>query len=153
MGQSTDAYLFYGYCWQDEYNDFDTDMDGVVKKILTQRGMTDPWEAHYVGEQPYENYKAWAATPEGSAEVEAEKQVKSELGVEWDSRCSGDYPIPFLHISGTRTRASRGTAKPITSVDVDPAWKGKLDAFLASQQIEAPEGENQPGWWLASYWG
>jgi hypothetical protein len=158
VGVSTNAYLFYGYCWQDEDYDFETDIDEVVKAMLVGRGMTDPWKEHYVGEQPYENYKAWAATPQGSVEeaawYAAQEEAKAELGVDWGSHCSNDYSIPYLHIPQSQTTAYRGTAQPITEdLSVDPKWRERLDTFLSSQNIEPPEGENQPGWWLASYWG
>src|SRR5581483_5549190 len=112
MGQSTDAYLFYGYCWNEyiEDLDFSTDMDEVVKTILTGRGMTDPWDVHYNGD--YEAYKRWEAVPENAAEVDAYRaateQVKGELGVDWDDHCSDDYPMPYLYVTGTQTTASRG---------------------------------------------
>lgn len=157
MGTSTNGLLFYGYCWPDEDNDFETSMEEVVKAILVGRGMTDPWDAHYVGEQPYENYKAWAATPAGKDEEEAwhaaQRQVESELGVDWGFHCSGERSMPYLHVRGTETTAYRGSPRAITSLEIGPDWKEKLDSFLASQGIEVPEGDNQPGWWLASYWG
>lgn len=109
MSASTDAYVFYGYCWEDEDVEFDLD------------------------------------TAEG-----AETKL-AEFGVAWDSHCSVSCSIPLLFVEGTQTIAFRGYPKPLTSLDVDPSWKGKLDAFLDSQGIEAPEGDNQPGWWTASW--
>jgi hypothetical protein len=159
MGQSTDAMVFYGYCWPDEDTEFDTDLDEVVKAILASRGHADPWDAHYVGPKPFDAYKAWAATQEGAAEVESYRALKAaveqELGVDWGSHCSGECSMPYLFIRDTEITANRGYPKPLDpgSFTVDPSWKGKLDAFLESQGIEPPEGENQPGWWTASWWG
>jgi hypothetical protein len=153
MGQSTNGVLFYGYCWEDQ-QEFDTDMDLVVKAILKSRGRTDPWDEHYNGD--YQAYRRWAdgeGREEVSAWYDAAKQVKQELGVDWDTHCSGDYPIPYLYAVGSEKTAHRGDREPVTSLDVDPAWREKLAAFLSSQGIGAPDGDNQPGWWLVSYWG
>lgn len=106
MSASTDAYVFYGYCWKDEDVEFD---------------------------------------------IETAEAAEAELGVSWDSHCSVSCSIPFLYVEGTRTVAFRGYPKPLTSLETDPTWKGKLDAFLDSQGIEAPEDGNQPGWWTASW--
>jgi hypothetical protein len=109
VSASTDAYVFFGYCWEDEDVEFD---------------------------------------------LEAAEGAEAELakfGVSWDSHCSVSCPIPFLYVEGTKTTAWRGYPKPLTSLEVDPAWQGRLAAFLESQGIDAPEGENQPGWWTASW--
>jgi uncharacterized protein YdbL (DUF1318 family) len=79
MGQSTDAMVFYGYCWPDEDTGFDTDLDEVVKAVLASRGHADPWDAHYVGPKPFDAYKAWAATQEGAAEVESYRALKAAV--------------------------------------------------------------------------
>lgn len=151
MGQSTDAYVFYGYCWDDEDTEFGTDMSETVKAILAERGHADPWDGCPDGS----NYRTYAAAHESefAAYRELEKQVEEELGVDWDSHCSDGCPMPLLFIPGTKTTAWRGSPRPVTSIDVDPAWKPRLDAFLESQGIEAPSGENQPGWWVASWRG
>lgn len=153
MGQSTDAYVFYGYCWDDEDTEFATDMDEAVKAILAERGIADPWDEHYDGD--YEAYKTWkAANGSVVAAFKAAKEaVEAELGVDWDSHCHHECSMPLLYVRGTKTTAHRGSPMPLTSLAVDPTWKGKLDAFLESQDIEPPEGENQPGWWVASWWG
>jgi hypothetical protein len=151
MGQSTNAVVFYGYCWDDEDAEFGTDMDETVKAILAERGYSDPWEA-----RPESiDYRAYMAA--NQAEFDdyrtAEDAVRVELGVDWGTHCHHECSMPYLFVRDTDTTAHRGFPRPLTSLDVDPAWKGKLDAFLVSQDIEPPEGENQPGWWVASWWG
>jgi hypothetical protein len=152
MGQSTDAYVFYGYCWDDEDVEFGTDMDEVVEAILAERGHADPWSTC-----PDDRAAASAWMIDNKAVIDEHRALKEDIaagiGVEWDAHCSDGCPIPFLFVEGTKTTAWRGSPRPLTSLDVDPAWKGKLDAFLESQGIEAPAGENQPGWWVASWWG
>lgn len=151
MGTSTNAYLFYGYCWNEEV-EFEANIDEAAKAILAERGHVDPWN-DYPGRDGAE---AWMA--QNDAAIDAfhalMDEVKSELGVDWGFHCHHEYSMPYLFIPGIEVTAYRGSpeAAPDTST-VDPSWKPKLDAFLAGQGIEPPEGENQPGWWLASWWG
>jgi hypothetical protein len=82
---------------------------------------------------------------------ELKKAAEAEIPVAWDTHCSTSCPMPYLYVKGTKVTAWRGTPRPLTSLEVTPEWKAQLDAFLASQGIEPPTGENQPGWWTASY--
>lgn len=152
-----DGVLFYGYTWpvEGEDQDFETDMDEAVKVLLARRGHTDPWDEHYNGD--YEAWKAWAAeNPETvDAYRAAQRALKHELGVDWDSGCSYEQPAPYLYVVGTKTCSEWGDAQAVRPADmtVGADWKQKLDAFLATQEITPPEGENQPGWWLTSFYG
>jgi hypothetical protein len=121
MGQSTDAILFYGYCWFDEHGDF-TD---------------DDWETS--------------------------KQGKEEFGVEIGSHCSCDYPMPYIYISESEQRASRGDPERVNTEmvaaphDVTAGWDNQLRAFIAKHQIsldkrEYEDGPQGPGWFLVSNW-
>jgi hypothetical protein len=150
MGQSTDAIVFYGYCWHGEDQDFTADMDEVAETILKQRGRTDPWSSHPGGHAP-----EWVADNSTAIDAwhDAKEAVKAGFGVDWGTHCSDGCPMPYLYIPETEITARRGYPEPLTSLKVDLAWKPKLDAFLQAQGIEPPEGENQPGWWTASYWG
>lgn len=154
MGQSTDAYVFYGYCWDDEDAGIEADTDEAVKAILAERGHADPWDS-YPKTDGRAAGDAWVS--ENRAAIDAFRALKAaveeEIGVSWDAHCSDSCPIPFLFVNDTKTTARRGYPKPLASLEVDPAWKGKLDAFLALQGVEPPTGENQPGWWTASWWG
>lgn len=152
MGQSTNAYLFYGYCWdeEDEPEDVTTDMDDWAEESLIARGHTDPWDSHPGGSSP-----EWMAANNKATDdwYDLKKSLTAEAGVEWDSHCSGDCPMYFLHIPESKTTAYRGDMQPVTSLAVSDDWKAKLDAHLEAQGATPPEGENQPGWWLVSYWG
>lgn len=151
MGQSTNAYLFYGYCWDDEV-EFDTDMDAWAEAHLKAAGQTDPWDAHPGGHRP-----DWVA--ENSAAIDAWHDAKKALAdaqsVDWGAHCSDECPFPYLFVRGTETTAYRGYPKPVdaAALTVGEDWKAKLDAFLAAEGIDPPDGENQPGWWMASYRG
>lgn len=132
MGQSTDAYLFYGYAWSEEHRLFgDPDYD----------------------EDEDEFDREWTASESG----------KEEFGVEINSHCSGDYPIPLIHISESMTRAWRGDPKEVDVAAIATApldeWNARLAAFVEKHGISlestdkydpAPKG---PGWFIASYWG
>lgn len=156
MGQSTDAYLFYGYCWSEESEDldFETDMDRWAENKLKAQGHSDPWGGYPEGADRAMR-DLWMA--QNDAAIDAWRDKKSALteaaDVDWDSHCSHDCPMPLLKVRGTHVTAWRGSPMPITSIEVGAEWKAKLDAFLEAEGIEAPEGENQPGWWLASDWG
>jgi hypothetical protein len=151
MGQSTDAYTFYGYCWAEEVDsDFPGNMNDWAEAELKASGHADPWERHPGGQRP-----DWVA--ENTAAIDAwyaaKRDLVDALPFDWGSHCSSDEPMPYLFIKDTQTVADWGDPQPMPSGDVDPEWKPKLDAFLESQGIEPPEGENQPGWWVASWWG
>lgn len=152
MGNDASAYVFYGYCWNEE-QDFSTYMETWAENKLKASGRTDPWESHPGGRRPdwvaenREAIDAWSA---------AKKTLIDELPVEWDRHASGDSPMPMLVVKGTKTSADWGEPKPLFPYQMaEPGigWKAQLDAFLASECVDPPEGENQPGWWMVAYWG
>lgn len=155
MGQSTDAYLFYGYAWTENTDelDFTADMDEWAERTLKTQGHTDPWDG-YPERADKNTREQWMR--DNNTAIDTWRDMKSQLteaaGIDWDTHCSGDYPMPFLTIRGTHTTAWRGRPMPITSIETADDWRAKLDAFLAAEGIEPPEGDNQPGWWLASNW-
>lgn len=113
MGVSTDAIVFYGYCW-DEEEDF----------------------------------------------IEEEEDDRNEKtpGVTWDEHGSDSSPIPCLYIEESYVCAWPDSPKPLLSEAISPgwdheSWDEKLNKELERRGIEKPEGENQPGWWIASWWG
>jgi hypothetical protein len=164
VGVSTNAVLFYGYCWTDDdvaiFENAPEVEDGEwVVAVLKRRGVVDPWDAYVEpsrGIPYYEQQRqtdAWteAHRAELDAWHAAQRAVEEEFGVEVDSHCSGDYPIPYLCTA--QVIARRGDAEEITPerLTVDPTWAGKLDRFMAEFGIEKPH--ESPRWWLVSYWG
>lgn len=167
MGTSTDAYLFYGYCWTEYTDDLgDTDydedeesepraglitsMDAWAEKVVIERGHVNPWDSHPGGSSP-----AWMADNRAALDEwhDLKKAVEDEAGVDWDSHCSGEYPMPFLCIPESKKTAYRGNGEPVTSLEVGEDWDARLAAHMEAQGFPPPEGKNQPGWWLVSYWG
>lgn len=137
MGLSTDALLWWGYCWDDEAELIPEDEDGYRD-----------WEATYAAksglrQQDAEDSSAWYARK--SAAVKA-------VGVEIDSHCSSEYPIPLVAIAESKKRAWRGQPIAVESLAVDPSWTSRLDEFCRTMGITPPEGQ-KPQWWLASDMG
>jgi hypothetical protein len=169
MGVSTDAVLFYGYCWDEEGVDIfngaladDTDWEDVV---LNRRGVANPWAGapadldEYLPGERYEQkearIKAWTDANRDllDAWYVAQAAVREEFGVEVGTHCSGECPMPYLTPAGSARRSYRGHPQAIdpASLTADPEWAAKLDRFLAEFGIERPQPA--PGWWLVSYWG
>ncbi len=137
MGQSTDAYLFYGLTAGDEEGGYP---DSVVEQHPV---IVEDWEDD--AEFDYDATKAF------------HKKLKDEFGVSFDTHCSCDYPMPFLHVIMNKED------------DYYTAWRGspiKVDTHMTSMQrrhwdlqlseaaefLGWPEDHRDPGWWLASNW-
>jgi hypothetical protein len=152
MGQSTNAYLFYGYCWDDEEGPEDaiTNMDEWSERVLAARGHANPWDSHPGGFSP-----EWMAANDQAIDdwSDLQKSVQAEAGVNWGRHCSGEYPMRFLHIPESKFTAYCGDMQPITSLAIGDDWNARLAAHMEAQGAVSPDGENQPGWWLVSYWG
>lgn len=156
MGQSTDGILAYGYDlggdegWKieglGEYGEFpelpwldDTDgfQESAERRLLAEiAGFTERWA------QGSEGY--W----------DREREAKARVGVQFDTYCSGDYPMYLL---ATKViTVYRGDVKDIdmAALAVEPemnGWDEKLRAALTALGITPQQAE--PRWLLASYWG
>jgi hypothetical protein len=138
MGLSTDALLWWGYCWEDTEDLVPDDEDG-------DRG---DWEATYAAKMGLqqgegEDFGAW---------YERKSAAVKASGVVVDSHCSSEYPIPLIAISESKKRAWRGSPVAVDSLAVDPSWPSKLAEFCRIMGITPPEGQ-EPRWWLASDMG
>ncbi|GGW15807.1 hypothetical protein GCM10018980_51460 [Streptomyces capoamus] len=160
MGQSTNAMLVYGYHlgggdsdWLvqdagefgelpalDWYNADDEDGDDFItaaeKRLLAQ--LADFTETDWQVDGYFER----------------ERAAKARLGVEFESHCSGDYPMYLLIAKGIT--AYRGGVKPIdfvalqaevTQADADAKLRAALDALGLRPTQERAQ------WLLCSYWG
>ena len=68
---------------------------------------------------------------------------------------NGDVVCPHLRACAApewwAEHFSRGNPIELSKLrDIDPAWKAALDHYLAAHDIEPPQGENQPGWWVVT---
>jgi hypothetical protein len=75
------------------------------------------------------------------------------LPVELINYCSGDYPMWIVALPDVGLRAKRGyptSFNPAELVVTDEQRKTLLD-FCKAHKIDI--GDEQPKWWLSSYWG
>jgi hypothetical protein len=175
MGQSTNAILFYGYCWHEElelWEGSDGGEDEWAERVTKRRGATDPWKDYPNAEMtllPYEDQRragdAWVAANRAALDKWREdvEKVREEFGVDIAWHCSCDCPMPYVFVVGTETTARRGYPQRI-----DPGslrlegdsnaqrWDVMLDKFLTELEITKPSlaggKEQKPGWWLVSHW-
>lgn len=171
MSQSTDAILFYGYCWDEEAELWDRDdHDEWNEAVAKRRGFNSPWDLYRdSGAEAEHNrlpygeraapYQAWKESVGFEALYEAWKEtlriIKAEHPtISVESHCSCDYPMPYICISETNQRAWRGT--PVT-VDVlkmqseTAEWDAQLDNFADALDIDLADAQG-PGWFLVSNW-
>lgn len=173
MGQSTDAIMAYGYVWDDETELWDDDRyDEWPEFVAEQRGHTSPWDFYRESgaeaehsNLPYQSqrlaFEAWeeevgfkAMLREWKSALETIKAEHPEISVK--SHCSCDYPMPYICVTDTEQRASRGYP-----VAFDPEkmaqneeihnWQGYLAMFVEALDIDI-SGAQGPGWFLVSNW-
>ncbi len=125
MGTSTDAILFYGYCWDEEAR--------------------SPWE---IGkDEPSDDDEYWedryaqASGLNGPAEPSL-----CTVG----HHCSGDAPMPYVAIRSSEIRSWRGHMNDVKSLAVDPKWDATLAEFCRVLDIDV--SDMKPAWWLVSNW-
>lgn len=153
MGVSTDAILFYGYCWDEEWAGLlPSDEEGGdeakwPKVILRRRGVANPWDSY-----PSEESRAADRRAELDAWYAAKAAVKEEYGCDIGRHCSGDCPMPFVSV-GKVYEARRGYPEEVASLEVGADWGERLERFMADLGIARPDGQDAPRWWLVSYWG
>lgn len=160
MGQSTNAVLVYGYNlgggeidWlveeaNGEYGELHLDwfneddesgendfIEAAEKRLLAAAGFTET---------------DWRADGYFARKREAEKG----LGVEFESYCSGDYPIYTLaaHV----ITVHRGDCKQLSLDELarlprENGWDDKLAGALRTLGLTPKQAE--PAWLLVSYWG
>lgn len=180
MGESTDAILFYGYCWDDETDrpweigsennspdDDDADEDDKTDKDWKDRyartkGCLPPSTAFPGRMVTPTRENGWSSTPKDySAE---EQSIIDQHTAYWaakrelvdaavcciDTHCSGECPMPFVAMKASQTTSWRGHMMEITSLAVDPSWDAELAAFCATMGIKT-DGK-KVAWWLVSNW-
>lgn len=167
MGQSTDAILFFGFCWDEE-----TRRPWEIGKDRDDEGENDEdWEARYArlkglaepppipnkGIDPRTGRYIEDYTPEEQAIVDRRKSYWDEkrkliepLNVFVDTHCSGECPMPFVAIKASKTRAWRGNPMEVTSLEIKPEWEHELRAFCDLMGIDVKD--QKPKWWLVSDW-
>lgn len=159
MGQSTNGMLVYGYNlgdpdggWEIEEADQDgmwapawasKDDEGYCEDVIDDAG---PLLLASVG------FTETDYSVDGY--FDRKQEAEARLGVEFDSYCSGDYPMWVLaaHV----TTAYRGDCKEIDFAALEKArTEGDWDAKLAHaiHVLGITPKQATPGWLLVSYWG
>lgn len=149
MGQSTNAILFYGVCWDEEMS------------LTTLRGVdTDEedaddehdWQAAYAtakgcpppqGEYDSRKYQAY---------LDARGPILDASPCEVGTHCSYECAMPYVFIKKSEQTAHRGYPKEVgTALPVGDDWDDQLRSFCKTMGIDI-EGK-RIGWWLVSLWG
>lgn len=166
MSQSTDALLFWGYCWTEEMDspwshepeDAEDEEEDVEDE--DDDDMPDARYARMMGiarpSNPYPSDSDKSADAASIREAftsywRVEREAWEAVGMEVSSHCSNECPMPYVAVKASLTCASRGSPIAITSLEVGVDWRARLDAFCALMGITPPAGQ-QPQWWLASDW-
>lgn len=167
MGQSTDAILFWGYCWteetsapwtigKDDEDNGDEDWETRWARAKGLNGPTEPFP-----ETRDDRGRQVKLSPEQSAVMEkfiaywAEKRRLAEAaGCVVETHCSADCPMPYVAIKASLTRAWRGSPHEISGLAAEPFWQAGIDEFCAIMGIKTDnaEGGGRATWWLVSDW-
>lgn len=171
MGVSTDAILFYGFCWDEE-----TSTPWTIGKDDDEEDPDeDDWEIRYArlkgvvranekypdkGIDPKTGRYRTDYTPEEqaivdrySAFLDAKGKVVDASGCEVDTHCCQEAPMPYVFIKTSKITNWRGSMTPITmdTLKVGDDWDQQLAAFCDLMGINVKD--KKPGWFLVSYWG
>jgi hypothetical protein len=169
MGQSTNAILFYGYCWNEEISRL---WDGEGDD-----GDDGDWESRYARTKgclppsvPFPNREVrptrengWSSTPKDYSP--AEQAIIDQHSAYWDAKqklveaaaccvdthCASECSMPYVAVKASQTTSGQGRMKEITTLTVDPTWAAALSEFCGAMGIKT-EGK-KAAWWLVSWWG
>lgn len=115
MGVSTDAVLFYGYCWDEEGELIGGRWED---RVLLARGHVNPWDAYSAtGIEGIRDTterlrlgKEWCDRNRADIDRwhELRRAVREELGCDIGSHCSGDCPMPYVYVESSDVTVRRG---------------------------------------------
>jgi hypothetical protein len=141
MGTSTDAILFYGYCW-----DAETDQPWTIDRDREDEGgdiEDEDWRDRYV--------RVMGLIADGDRASGARAyELTQALACEVSTHCSRECPMPLVAVTASLTRSRRGYMTEIRDLAVDPAWDGMLAEFCRVMGIRVDR--LRPAWWLVSDW-
>jgi hypothetical protein len=154
MGTSTNGQLSFGVAFDEDF-EFpwsDEKYEGDIEEWWRDvRGFVNPIECPF---DDRGDYKPGINTDSPVISEYFAKQREWEtanpIPVELVNYCSGDYPMWI--IAAKHMENCRGTPQKVTMEfirDTDEAFQ-RLSEFLDKYGIES---ENEPDWWLTSYWG
>jgi hypothetical protein len=149
MGVSTDAILAFGFDLGDPNDQSLASRFGAEEEaedgesfefeewIAAQAGAIYPAGHSGIHSQEYEAYAA-----KRDAAIAA-------CPVEIITHCSFDYPMHFLAVRGTKTRAYRGTPQPVVAGQIPEEQIASMRSFCDLHGIQWQE----PKWHIFSLWG
>ncbi len=166
MTTSTDAILFYGYCWEEE-----TSKPWNIGKEDDEETETESdWEARYASAkglvhptEPYPDSGSGPITNQRSYTPE-DRQIVGKYQAYWDksrvlieaslcvveTHCSDECPMPYVAIKTSVILSSRGSMTEVKSLTVDSGWDAALADFCHTLGIDV--SSMRPAWWLVSDW-
>ena len=178
MGVSTDAILFYGYCWddedvsspwkigddvaEDENEDEDEDKDDWESRYARAKGCLPPSTPFPDRTVKPTRENGWNSTPKDysaaaqaiidqqTAYWSAKQKIADASPCLVDRHCCASCPMAYVAVKTAVTTSYRGVPHEITSLAIDPAWNGQLTEFCTAMGIKI-EGM-KAGWWLVSDW-
>ena len=166
MSTSTNAYLFYGYTWDEEGYLFvcddpdadpDDDWDGWWHYVARHRGLVNPRDAYMCPDdlrytsRECEHYEVWLLANKAAIDAYdlATEAITAEAkGVYTSTHGALDYLIPYVFTKQHTARCGCPTSIAPEMLTVDPAWAEQLDRWFAVVELEKPHAE--PGWFLVS---
>ncbi len=156
MGQSTDGQICFGVAFEEDFEfpwseeKFDSDIETWWREV----GDFEPTFYPYTDGGEYKPGVVEADPRVNQYYNERDRWDKKnpKIPVEEINTCHGDYPMWILAVPGTGQSASRGCPEKFdpTKLVVDPVKFKKFAEFLKKYNIEC---EDEPSWYLSSYWG
>lgn len=131
MGQSTNAILAFGF----DLGDSENLPQGLYNKLAEYDNDTEALIAAELNLPPMDYTSLRAAI--------------DKFPVEFITHCSGDYPMYFLAVRGTKQVALRGSPTDIVYGHVHDVEIKALKDFCHRHDIAWQE----PKWYIFSYWG
>lgn len=158
MGQSTNAMLMYGYHLGSDYSGWELQGLGEYEELPALDWYDPEAEDGDIITAAERKLMADIAgfTEEWTADADGywdrERAAKARIGVEFDSHCSGDYPMYVLAAKViTVYRGSVETIDPAEDLAVQPGWDDKLRTALDVLGLNPTQETAR--WLLCSYWG
>lgn len=153
MGVSTNGQLCYGIIFEEGFEfpwdkgNYEGDMDEWWMEVSGFKPTMDIWDD--------DDTKKEGVTEEDKKRYYAERWKwckDNPVPVERVNYCSGDCDMYILAIPSTIKTANRGYPEELTENALQIAGNAatKLVEFCEKYDIEI---EEQPKWWLSSYWG
>lgn len=170
MHTSTDAVLFYGYCWDEKTRtpwNIGREEDGAddadwKRRYARAKGCLPPSLPFPERTVPRTRENRWSSTPTDYSL--AEQAIIDQHVAYWEeverlaaaspclvaTHCSDAYPMPYVAVRASLTISRRSYPTAISSLADDPAWNAHLVEFCGAMTIEIDT--KSPGWWLVSNW-